>query len=475
LVRLPTAAGWWRSARTELITGGVFAVSRLVLLLAVGGARRSGDSVTYLPESLPTLHFGGNAVKLWTVPLFFRLAPTDDARMLLQHLIATAAWLLFAVALRSRLRHPSARVGVFVVILVLGLSQREIGWDNVMLSESLGLSFTVITAALWLLRDRLSLAGNLALGFASLLLMFARVSVLALPLLVGGTALWSAVRSMRAGTSVVTKRQFALLSVVVVGFGWLAIALPQQNESYRLRDGLGISYGGELAATLLWDRMLGDADSAQWLKDQGMPEPRGGIRPAPEGVDLVEWAVTWPPFLETAATDPEWRGWLDDQGSGLAVRWTLERPASAIRTLQRLAPSVLASSWEPGIIGYGDPTVPGAMAVAQPFFRGRGLVSDLTVLAVAAAVAAAVTRRRRAAVDRAALGDAVLLMAVAASALVIGVLFSGLEPTRHALPGPHLLRAALVMVVALLIDAVLVHRRELHPTEEPVVTATAVP
>jgi hypothetical protein len=447
-------------ARAEIVAVTAFAVGRLAMLLAWGGARRSGDSVTYLPGSLPTLDFLGNALKLWTVPLLFHIAPTDGTRMLAQHLIATGAWLLLAFAVRSRLQHPTARVGGFIAILVLGLSQQVIGWDSLMLSESLGLSLTVIVAGLWLLRRRLSLTGDVLLGLATVLLLFARNSMIVLPLLVGCTAAVSAIRSFRAEGRAAARNHLVLLSIVVVGFGWLAVALPRQNESYRQRDGLGISYGGELAATLLWDRLLADPASTRWLEARGMPAPRGGIRPPPDGVDSLQRAVSWLPFLATAASDVEWRRWLDDQGSSLPVVWAIERPVSAARTLRHLVPVTLASRWEGGIIGYGPPTVRGVPASVQPFFRGRGLMSDLTVLVVGAAGAWAVARGRRAQIDRAAMADALLLMAVAASAVAIGVLFSGLEYTRHALPGPQLLRAALVMLVCVPLDALLAPREK---------------
>ena len=125
-----------------------------------------------------------------------------------------------------------------------------------------------------------------------------------------------------------------------------------------------------------------------------MPEPLGGIVAAPNGVGPIERAITWPPFLETAAGDGEWRRWLDDQGSSLPVAWMIERPTSAARTLRDLLPITLASGWEDGIIGYGPATVTGVSAWPQPFFRGRGVVSDLVVLGVAVAALFVVCRRR---------------------------------------------------------------------------------
>ena len=176
------------------------------------------------------------------------------------------------------------------------------------------------------------------------------------------------------------------------GIAWMVATLDAHDEAYRQRGESGMSFGGEIAAGQLWDRMLADDDSFVWLTERGMPDPVDGIRPAPASASPVERSASWTAFLDAATSDPEWSQWLDSQGSSLAVEWALAQPVAALSGWADHSGSVLA-----GATGHseGGNAVRGVLATIQPFFRGAGWTSDVALLFAAAALLVLFARRAR--------------------------------------------------------------------------------
>jgi hypothetical protein len=261
---------------------------------------------------------------------------------------------------------------------------------------------------------------------------------------------WGSVVGLRRGA--VRPRVAATLVVVLTGGGiaWMVATLDAHDEAYRQRGESGMSFGGEIAAGQLWDRMLADDDSFVWLTERGMPDPVDGIRPAPASASPAERAASWTAFLDAATSDPEWNQWLDSQGSSLAVEWALAQPVAALSGWADHSGSVLA-----GATGHseGGNAVRGVLATIQPFFRGAGWTSDVALLFAAAALLVLFARRARenGEVHRADGGAAVAAAGFVTSAGAW--LLTGIDYERHAVPGPLLLRIGLILMVATLVDS----------------------
>jgi len=116
-------------------------------LAVVAGMRtpRFHDSASDLK-----LSFRGREPRLWTVPLVYRLLPTDDLRIAGQTVIAALAWWALAMTAGSLVVDRRVRTALMAVILALGLVGPVSNWNSTILSESLSLSLTALLVAAWL-------------------------------------------------------------------------------------------------------------------------------------------------------------------------------------------------------------------------------------------------------------------------------------------------------------------------------------
>jgi len=437
--------------RWVVAAAAVFVIARTVIIAASGSPARVPDSALFIDGAIS---LSGNAAQFWPVPALFRLGGSDSGRMWLQHLLATIAWCTLASGVAHVVRKEWLRITAVVAILVMGLAPQVVNWDTAMLGESIVASFAVLATALWLWRDLASPTVGVLTGAAALLMVCARPTTLPLAaiLVVSG-----AVAAVRSGALRGRIAGGALFLLAGGGIVWMVSTLDAHDEAYRSRDDHGISFGGELAAGQLWDRMLADDDTFVWLTDRGMPDPVDGIRPAPNNVAAAERAATWPVFLEAASSDADWSTWLDEQGSSLAVDWALEQPVAALSGWADHSGEVLTGT---AGVETGAGAVRGVVAEVQPFFRGSGWTSDVALLFAVAAVLVLFARRARdnGEVHRADAGAAVAAAGFVTAAA--GWLLTGVEFERHAVPGPLLLRLGLVLMTVTLVDSMAPRYRE---------------
>jgi hypothetical protein len=117
-------------------------------LACVAGLRaaRYPDTPSYLRDP----DFTGGATRLWTVPLFNWILPSDALRVGGQAVLAAASWWILAAVASDLIEDRRVRLGLRGVLLVLGLTHAVVTWNAVILSESLAISLTVLLIAGWL-------------------------------------------------------------------------------------------------------------------------------------------------------------------------------------------------------------------------------------------------------------------------------------------------------------------------------------
>lgn len=237
-LRSPYAAVW-----------AVFVVLRIASTMGVGIVR-APDTASWL-----TLDFSGSEIRLWSIPLFYKLLPADGLRVAGQVALGVAAWSALGAATVTLVRRPGLRLGAFAAILALGLTSQVLVWDTVLIGESVTISLSVAAIAAWLhFACAPGRASAVVVGVVMLTWAFTRHTGIVLTggiaLILAISLLWSERRRLRAAILV------ALVAMVAVGAPML-----EKNQFNR----------EETLATIVSERILPDPVRTQWFVDHGMP------------------------------------------------------------------------------------------------------------------------------------------------------------------------------------------------------------
>lgn len=125
---------------------------------AVNKVKMTADTTSYMRISKETV-FDSKflaAARPFVFPLFLKLSGNDPEKVVwAQGLFSTFSWSVLAVAVAYSLHFSLLRFAGLVLILFLSLYRYIIGWDSVLLTESLSLSLMALFVAgwLWLLAD----------------------------------------------------------------------------------------------------------------------------------------------------------------------------------------------------------------------------------------------------------------------------------------------------------------------------------
>lgn|GEM_PF-1168087 len=244
------------------------------------------------------LSFIGNAQEMPTVPLFYRLLLNDPLRMAGQVVLAAIAWWVLAKVASDMTNDRRVRIGLRVVILMLGVVGPIASWNSTILAESVTISLTALLAASWLYYMK-----------------GPRWSTAGIALVV--TALWTFTRQGQAIDSVF---------IAVVG---VIYALIRLRDSRRIAiavalvciSGAGIAISGRnhyvsnySVADIIQDRILLDPSWTGWFVNHGMPyssaiqRSAGGIY----GLALID--------------NPAFNAWLTARGSKTYELFLLTHP-----------------------------------------------------------------------------------------------------------------------------------------------------
>jgi hypothetical protein len=408
---------------------------------ATGGLHsvRWPDTATYEYQQSVGDFLAG--LRPWTVAVLYHLVPDETLRGYAQVTVALICWLALAAVVAASIRDTRLRIIAFATTLALSLAPNVLGWDFVLLSESVSLSLAAAFVAAWLAFIGWMRWQTLVVLVAiALLWIFTRDSnayvVLTTVVLL---AISLAVRGKR-------RLRGAALGGMVLVFAASYISYTA-GPSYHTPDATRLE--GRWVPSLLdilGKRAFKDPQAVAYFESHGMPvnQPLRSVIEQP--------VAHHPEFLETPGLT-SFRRWIASHGRTTYVRYSLEHPGYGIQ-----AP---AEDWRvllfPNVSSYYELPrgAPLPEVVEQNVYAGSvGTMLFYTVIAVTVAGWAA----WRGAMRLACVVPAGLLLSTIPHALVIWH-GSGLELERHAISLAVLFRVAIILLLFLSVDALLTQRQ----------------
>ncbi len=327
-------------------------------LPAVQKPRELADTVAYLRVSrqpLASPEFW-SAARPFVFPLLLKIVSQDvSAAAATQLAISILAWGFLAWAVGASFQRASLSLFSFGAILLLSLSPRLAGWDYVMMTESLSVSFFVLFLAfgIWLAQGWraykavLLLPGALLLAFArdaNAYLLLTLAGLLALAVLLR----WARPRVMilAAGLLLV----FALNNLSAErGARWV----------FPLNNNVG-------------KRILTNSEAARYFANCGMPVTPQLLSLAGSFANGQERAFYESPALQ------DYRAWLRERGKSCYMKYLLANPIKSVgEPLRQFQTLVAFASVQKYFARSYDPLVPYAF---EPFLYPASFIVPLWVL-----------------------------------------------------------------------------------------------
>ena len=367
-----------------------------------------------------TFHFLGSIDRFWSVPFLYSLVASDVGRVALQVVVATAAWSWCALILSRMSRYTRT---ILATVLLLGLSPQVVRYDLTLLSESLGISFFVLTIA-----ASLHLRKNTNSFSVIIWLMSLTLCVYTRPV-----HLWVLVVVLLPPIATFITRRGRTVSLTTVTLLIISVGAFLQLRANSSTSALNFY-------TVLQERVITDDSRFDWFTQQGMPVSPGmrdatgydftdqfpsdvaAIIPLPEG--------QVPPTLMRVGGVPLAQ-WVQDNGWKTYARYVFTHPADTFSRLTSLTNATLSPPNDDFLPLENGPMIP------RVLFGSWELWSLLTI----GALAVVFLKSRKDFFYLASLW--VTLFAVYATSL----LASGIEHPRHSVTSAVALR--LIAIVAL--------------------------
>lgn len=384
-----------------------------------------GRTPARFPDSVGYLDFGllSPGSRLWPVTLVYAMVRNDTARVAVQVLLGTCAWVWLARELSRGGRFPKV---VRPVTLVAGLVPQVVRYDLAILSESLSITFGVAAAAASVAVTRRPSAGT-RWAWTTVFVTFAMSRQQHLLLLFMAAAAVLV-------TVAVRRRLPAARGLVIVAAAVFGVQQLASTSSLSVLN----------MYTVLSERVITDDIRFGWFVERGMPDVPG-MREA-GGYDYVEQV---PADLLARAGFPEGQAppsllrvgdmpllsWVQDHGWSTYARWVVTNPADTRDRLVDLASPTLQPP--------NDDFLPLDTRTPVPRWLFPPWKLSLVVTLVGIVFALGASRRR----------DAGLLVAMLASTVVLyatAVMGSGIEHPRHVAVSAVLLAVTLLSALSTL-------------------------
>lgn len=345
-----------------------YAVLRVInLAQAVQKVKSTADTTSYVRISREPIF--GNKFLAGSRPFIFPLVLKlfgNDAETIVwaQGILSIISWSLLAVSAAYSLHVPFLKFAAFGLILLFSLYRYVIGWDSVLLTESLSLSFMALFLAgwFWLIKEW-HWRKVIFILIVGLLWAFARDTNAWVLLMVALFLL------LLLGLRVIDRKYLALsIAFLVIFF--------LSNSSADRGDRWVFPF-----QNILGRRILSHAQAIDFFAGCGMPV-------SPELMELAGGYANSSAraFYEDPALE-EYRLWLHQTGKLCYVKWLLSDPVESIKSpltefnalisMQNLQPFLFSKKF--------SPVLPGRLEAV--FFPRQGLlvmlVIDLAVLLVA--------------------------------------------------------------------------------------------
>ncbi len=337
------------------------------------------DSFSYEQLSLT-----GADVRLPTVPLLYKIFPTDSLRVWAQVLLATVAWWVLASTAAALIRDRRVRIGLRAVLLGLGLASAIAGWNSTILSESTAISLTaLLIAALIGFRERLDLTAAALLVLALLFWTFVRQPHVLMCALIAVVFVAAVLRTGGQKRAVC-----ALVAVSAIVIALAGVFELHRNQTVSRRN----------TGAVIQMVILPNPGWTRWFIGQGMPYSR----------EIASYAGVGFSYQKHDQTYARWVDWIDAHGTETYTRFMLahldytllkpllsflgEGPSDTRGARSVLEPDVTTSMLAP-IVAYGRhrdvlPTV------ADQLLFDQGNPGVLILLTLGSAALIVVGRRR---------------------------------------------------------------------------------
>lgn len=272
----------------------------LLRLVAVAGMRLYiyVDSGEY-----DRIDFSGDWRRPWATPYLYWLIPGNARGLVVgQALVGALCWATLALSAAAWFRLRSSRVVVAVALAALGCTTIVTNWDAAKLSESLGLSLTVLVIAAWLnLLRRTEVLTALFVALATLPWLFVRQSLIPTAWLVVGFAAVGAVIAWRH------RSQTGMRAVRILACLCLVLALETAVASATYSHNQEIVH--ENLLVIVANRVATDPGRLAWFTGHGMPVPKSG--------DLGP---------DSLREDPAFSNWVAHEGRSTYVKYLATHP-----------------------------------------------------------------------------------------------------------------------------------------------------
>ena len=237
-------------------------------------------------------------------PLVLKLFGQDAERVVwAQGVFSILSWSILAVALASSLRTDILKIGAACFILLLSLYQYIIGWDSVLLTESLSLSLMALLVAGWLwLMQGWRWTKVVLILVAAFLWSLCRDTNAWMLLMIAGVLLVLLI------FGIINKKYL----VFIAAFG---IMFYLSNLSADLGNRWVFPF-----QNVLGRRLLPNTQAVDHLASCGMPVSPNLMGLAGEFANGQDRAFYNDPALES------YRSWLVESGKSCYIRWLLSDP-----------------------------------------------------------------------------------------------------------------------------------------------------
>jgi hypothetical protein len=308
-----------KSRVVQLAVAGLFFIyagARILFSIsALNNPSDTPDTTAYLRvsrEPLTDVDFWGSTRPLG-FPLLLKLVDQDiENAAALQLGLSILSWGLLGWMSTRFLRPLWLKPIAFGLILALSLDRHIAGWDFVMLSESLSISFlTLFTAiGLWLLQGW-RIGKVICLCITGLFMAFTRDTNAWLLLMLAGLLMVATLLRWAESRSLILASAFAL-----------TFFLSNANADVSSRWFFPL-------ANLIGRRVLPDPHAVAFLSSCGMPVTPALLDQSGNFANDDERALLADPELES------FRVWLHDHGKSCYMRWLLSDPIGSSRKVWR--------------------------------------------------------------------------------------------------------------------------------------------
>jgi hypothetical protein len=288
-----------------------YAVGRVISSLpAIGDPRSLADTTAYLRISRQPL----SDVEFWTgarpfvFPLLLKLAKQSASMAAVLQLGSSIfAWGLLAWMTIRFLKNPWLKLLAFCLILLLSLDRHIAGWDFVMMTESLSISFLVLFIALfmWLLKGW-HIGKVILLSITAFLLAFTRDTNAWMLLALAGLILLTTIFRW-------TPPRTLIVSIFFVFIFFVSNASADLGGRWRFPLG-----------NLIGQRVLTDESAIQYFQSCGMPLTDALMRLAGKFANAEERALYNDPELKP------FRTWLFSDGKSCYMQWLITHPVYSL-------------------------------------------------------------------------------------------------------------------------------------------------